>query len=89
MVKRTKTVKILIIRGFPKTSVFGKATLDLEEKADFWPLFPKLFPKLTEFWEQLQYQSFYPAEVRSNQIGGIMRRFLYVMAVLTALFTQV
>ncbi|MDR2375610.1 MAG: hypothetical protein LBD96_04130 [Treponema sp.] len=38
-------------RGFPKTSVFGKATLDLEEKADFWPLFPKLFPKLTEFWE--------------------------------------
>jgi hypothetical protein len=40
-----------IMRGFPKTSVFGKATLDLEEKADFWPLFPKLFPKLTEFWE--------------------------------------
>jgi hypothetical protein len=24
-----------IIRGFPKTSVFGKGTLDLEEKADF------------------------------------------------------
>jgi hypothetical protein len=38
-------------RGFPKTSVFGKATLDLEGKVDFCPLFPKLFPKLTEFWE--------------------------------------
>jgi hypothetical protein len=31
-------------RGFPKTSVLGKATLDLEEKADFWPLFPKPLP---------------------------------------------
>jgi hypothetical protein len=39
--------------GFPKTSVFGKAILDSEEKADFWPLFPKPFPKLTEFWEWL------------------------------------
>jgi hypothetical protein len=36
---------------------FGKATLDLEEKAAFktlFPeLFPELFPKLTEFWEKL------------------------------------
>jgi hypothetical protein len=46
-------------RGFPKTSVFGKATLDLEEKADFWPLFPKPFPKLTEFWEWLHIVGFY------------------------------
>jgi hypothetical protein len=41
------------IRGFPKTSAFGKATLNLYEKADFRPLFRKLFPKLTEFWEKL------------------------------------
>ncbi|MDR2374975.1 MAG: hypothetical protein LBD96_00900 [Treponema sp.] len=55
--KKWKTVRRHLqktaLRGFPKTSAFGKATLDLEEKADFWPLFPKLFPKLTEFWEQL------------------------------------
>jgi hypothetical protein len=50
-------ISFIVYRGFPKTSVFGKATLDLdldlEEKADFWPLFPKPFPKLTEFWEWL------------------------------------
>jgi hypothetical protein len=40
-------------RSFPKTSVFGKATLDLLEKAGFRPLFRKPFPKLTEFWERL------------------------------------
>ncbi|MDR2159465.1 MAG: hypothetical protein LBP23_05295, partial [Treponema sp.] len=39
-------------RGFPKTSVFGKATLDLWEKAGSRPLFWKLFTKLTEFWEK-------------------------------------
>ena len=44
-------------RGFPKTSVFGKATLDLEEKAAFKPLFPKPFPKLTGFWERLYIQA--------------------------------
>jgi hypothetical protein len=40
-------------RGFPKTSVFGKATLDLWEKAGSRPLFQKPFTKLTEFWERL------------------------------------
>jgi hypothetical protein len=40
-------------RGFPKTSVFGKSTSDLREKAGFKPLFPKPFLKLTEFWERL------------------------------------
>jgi hypothetical protein len=44
------------IRGFPKTSVFGKASLDLYEKAGLRPLFPELFPKLTEFWEKLTLQ---------------------------------
>jgi polar amino acid transport system substrate-binding protein len=39
--------------GFPKTSAFGKASLDLWEKVGFRPLFPKPFPKLTEFWEWL------------------------------------
>jgi hypothetical protein len=39
--------------GFPKTSVFGKATLDSREKAGFRPLFRKHFPKRTEFWETL------------------------------------
>jgi hypothetical protein len=42
--------------GFPKTSVFGKATLDFEEKAAFKTLFPELFPKLTEFWKKLMGQ---------------------------------
>jgi len=37
--------KILLIRGFSKTSVFGKATLNLTEKPTF--------PKLTEFWKRL------------------------------------
>jgi hypothetical protein len=44
---------ILDNRGFPKTSVFGKATLDLWEKAGFRPLFQEPFTKLTEFWERL------------------------------------
>jgi hypothetical protein len=52
---RPEVVQILSahLRGFPKTSVFGKATVDLGEKADFRPLFPKPFPKLTGFWEWL------------------------------------
>jgi hypothetical protein len=45
-------------RGFSKTSVFGKSTLDLLEKLSFWTAFPKQFPKLrtfgtTEFWKLL------------------------------------
>jgi predicted nucleotidyltransferase len=39
-------------RGFPKTSVFGKATLNLPEKAGPGPLFPKLFPLGTKFPHQ-------------------------------------
>ncbi|MDR2702529.1 MAG: glycoside hydrolase family 5 protein, partial [Spirochaetaceae bacterium] len=38
---------------FSKTSVFGKATLDLIEKLAFWTVFLKPFPKLTEFWKWL------------------------------------
>ncbi|MDR2068960.1 MAG: hypothetical protein LBP71_03725, partial [Spirochaetaceae bacterium] len=41
--------------GFPKTSVFGKATLDLWEKAGFRPLFQEHFLKPTGFWEMLKY----------------------------------
>jgi hypothetical protein len=66
--------------GFPKTSVFGKATLDLEEKADFWPLFPKPFPKLTGFWNKgacnpkgaLIYSiENSPTQLEANCVGGI------------------
>ena len=39
--------------GFSKTSVFGKATLDLVEKPVVRLVFPKPFPKLTEFWKWL------------------------------------
>jgi hypothetical protein len=42
----------------PQNSSFGEATLDLEEKADFWLLFQKPFPKLTEFWVWLSVLSF-------------------------------
>jgi hypothetical protein len=38
---------------FPKTSVFGKATLDLSEKAGFRPFFQEHFRKPTGFWEML------------------------------------
>jgi hypothetical protein len=37
-------------------SDFGTAALDLAEKADFRPLFPKPVPKLTEFWNRLTLQ---------------------------------
>ena len=40
-------------RGCSKTSVFGTATLDLLEKAGFRPLFQKLVPKPTGFWNKL------------------------------------
>jgi len=40
--------------GFSKTSVFGKATLDLMEKPVVRLVFPKPFPKLTEFWKWLK-----------------------------------
>jgi hypothetical protein len=40
-------------RGFPKTSVFGKATLDLGGKAGARPIFPEHFLKPTGFWEML------------------------------------
>ena len=43
----------VIIRGFSKTSVFGKATLDLVEKPAFKTVFRKPFSKLTEFWKRL------------------------------------
>ncbi|MDR1902760.1 MAG: hypothetical protein LBQ88_10830 [Treponema sp.] len=42
-----------VVGGFPKTSVFGKSSSDLREKAGFKPLFPKPFLKLTEFWKRL------------------------------------
>ena len=42
-------------RGFSKTSVFGKATLDLVEKPVVRLVFPKPFPKLTEFWKWLKH----------------------------------
>jgi hypothetical protein len=38
-------------RGFPKTSVFGKAALILREKAGLRPLFREPFPKPTGLWE--------------------------------------
>jgi hypothetical protein len=40
-------------KGFSKTSVFGKSTLDLKEKLAFWTAFPEHFLKLTEFWKRL------------------------------------
>ncbi|MCL2880180.1 MAG: hypothetical protein FWF29_08055, partial [Treponema sp.] len=43
-------------RGFSKTSVFGKATLDLHGKTGFRTVFSKPFPKLTEFWKWLNIQ---------------------------------
>ena len=46
-------MKKVITRGFSKTSVFGKATLDLNEKSGFRPIFQEPFPKLTEFWKWL------------------------------------
>jgi hypothetical protein len=36
-------------------SDFGTATLDLDEKAGFRPLFQEPVPKLTEFWNRLKY----------------------------------
>jgi hypothetical protein len=42
-------------RGFPKTSAFGKATLDLWEKAGFRPLFQDYCRKPTGFWEMLKH----------------------------------
>ncbi|MDR2375334.1 MAG: hypothetical protein LBD96_02730, partial [Treponema sp.] len=44
-------------------------TINLEEKADFWPLFPKPFPNLTEFWECLRYQKKRP------QVWGRCNRY--------------
>ena len=44
---------MFVNRGFSKTSVFGKATLDLVEKPVVRLVFPKPFPKLTEFWKWL------------------------------------
>ncbi|MCL2879877.1 MAG: hypothetical protein FWF29_06515, partial [Treponema sp.] len=38
--------------------VFGKATLDLHGKTGFRTVFPKPFPKLTEFWKWLNRQIF-------------------------------
>jgi hypothetical protein len=45
-------------RGCSKTSVFGTATLDLMEKAGFRPLFQEVVSKLTEFWNNLNRQSY-------------------------------
>ena len=52
-----------IYRGFSKTSVFGKATLDLKEKPAFEAVFRKPFPKLTEFWKRL-----YTQKIKSHVI---------------------
>jgi hypothetical protein len=41
---------VRVTRGFPKTSVFGKASLKFKEKTAFWLVFPEPLPKLTEFW---------------------------------------
>jgi hypothetical protein len=37
-------------------SDFGTATLDLKKKSDFRPIFLRAGPKLTEFWNWLNYQ---------------------------------
>jgi len=44
----------VLIRGFSKISIFGKATIDLNEKVVVRTLFQELFPKLTEFWKKLK-----------------------------------
>jgi hypothetical protein len=58
-------------RGLPKTSVLGKATLDLTEKAGFGPLSPWPFPKLTGFWERLF--SVYFESYRPKRVPGMFR----------------
>jgi hypothetical protein len=45
-------------RGFPKTSVAGKAALNLYEKAGRRPLFQEPFLKTTGFWERFKRQLF-------------------------------
>jgi hypothetical protein len=47
------TIKLQKQQRLSQNFSFGKATLNLYEKAGFRPLFRKLFPKLTEFWEKL------------------------------------
>jgi glycosidase len=41
------------IKGFSKTSDFGKPTLDLNEKPNLWSVFQEPFSKLTEFWKRI------------------------------------
>jgi len=62
------------MRGFPKTSVFGKSTLDLKEKLAFWTVFPEPFSKLTEFWKRLMILNFSASIIDRNyliQICGV------------------
>ncbi|MDR2019649.1 MAG: hypothetical protein LBQ14_02670, partial [Treponema sp.] len=44
---------VVLNSGFPKTSVFGKATLDLWEKTGLRPFFQEPSTKPTGFWEML------------------------------------
>jgi hypothetical protein len=53
------SINIVYAGGFPKTSVSGKSSLDLWEKADFKPVFPNPFSKLTEFWERIAADSYF------------------------------
>ena len=65
------TAKARVNRGFPKTSVLGKATLDLMEKTAKRRFFQELFPKLTEFWEKLIYMFAQRYFIEGIAISGI------------------
>jgi hypothetical protein len=41
-------------RGFPKTSVFGKAPLNLAEKTGLWPFFSIALPQTNRVLEKAQ-----------------------------------
>jgi hypothetical protein len=52
-------------RGFPKTSVFGKATTEKACFAAFRRETARGLPKLTEFWENLNGPGFEIANLKS------------------------
>jgi hypothetical protein len=66
-------LSVLYKRGFPKTSVFGKATLDLYGKAGPGPLFQESFSKPTGFWERLKFYLFcYDKKRLQNRGTGVI-----------------